>query len=73
MEGPSVPLTVRVLNDSDIHAATPTKPPARDSGSLLPATSRAKHDHIAVPRADDMDSLGRELLIRHLNDVQDLL
>ncbi|KAF6839084.1 hypothetical protein CPLU01_02098 [Colletotrichum plurivorum] len=74
MEWPSVPFTVRVLDDGDIHAATPaTKVPSKEFSDLLPATSRAEHDHITVPRADDAGFLGRELLVRRLNDIQDLL
>ncbi|TDZ14396.1 hypothetical protein Cob_v012690 [Colletotrichum orbiculare MAFF 240422] len=77
MDGPSVPFTVRVLDDGvgvgvGSVAAAPAVP--RDGfDHLLPATSRAQHDHIAVPRADDLEFLQRELLVGRLNDVQDLL
>ncbi|KAL0942190.1 UDP-N-acetylglucosamine transferase subunit alg13 [Colletotrichum truncatum] len=74
MEGPSVPFTVRVLDDGFNHVTKPVKASSPVNFSdLLPATSRAKHDHITVPRADDTDFLGQELLVRRLNDVQDLL
>ncbi|KAF4810395.1 hypothetical protein CGCSCA5_v010637 [Colletotrichum siamense] len=70
----SVPFTVRVLDDGFNHATTPARAsPPGAFGDLLPATSRAQHDHITVPRADDPEFLGRELFVRRLNDVQDLL
>ncbi|KAF9882374.1 hypothetical protein CkaCkLH20_00410 [Colletotrichum karsti] len=74
MDGPSVPFTVRVLNDGVDLAATSAKtsPPGAFS-DLLPATTRAQNDDITVPQAENVDFLDRELLVRRLNDVQDLL
>ncbi|CCF38950.1 hypothetical protein CH063_00302 [Colletotrichum higginsianum] len=68
---PSVPFAVRVLDDAVGAAATVQQ--RQDFDHLMPATSRAKHDHIVVPGAGDLDFLERELLVRRLNDVQDLL
>ncbi|KXH39863.1 hypothetical protein CSIM01_06580 [Colletotrichum simmondsii] len=71
MDKSSVPFTVRVLDDAVNPAVTVQEP--RDWSDLLPATSRTKHDHITVPQADDIEFLEQELLVRRLNDVQDLL
>ncbi|GKT50953.1 uncharacterized protein ColSpa_11134 [Colletotrichum spaethianum] len=71
MEKSSMPFTVRVLENAGNPAPTVQQP--QDFGHLMPATSRAKHDHIVVAEADDIDFLERELLVRRLNDVQDLL
>ncbi|UQC84731.1 uncharacterized protein CLUP02_10227 [Colletotrichum lupini] len=71
MDKSSVPFTVRVLDDAVNPAVTVQEP--RDWSDLLPATSRSKHDHITVPQADDIEFLEQELLVRRLNDVQDLL
>ncbi|GJC85202.1 hypothetical protein ColLi_08040 [Colletotrichum liriopes] len=66
-----VPFTVRVLENPASPAATAQQP--QDFGHLMPATSRAKHDHIVVAEASDIEFLERELLVQRLNDVQDLL
>ncbi|KAK1589650.1 uncharacterized protein LY79DRAFT_580491 [Colletotrichum navitas] len=67
----SVPFTVRVL-ENDPKPAGPVRQP-REFGHLMPATSRAKHDHIVVAQAEDIDFLERELLVQRLNHIQDLL
>ncbi|OHE95304.1 hypothetical protein CORC01_09449 [Colletotrichum orchidophilum] len=71
MEKSSVPFPIRVLDDTVNQAVTAREP--RDWSDLLPATTRTKHDHITVPQADDVEFLERELLVRRLNDIQDLL
>ncbi|EFQ28329.1 uncharacterized protein GLRG_03473 [Colletotrichum graminicola M1.001] len=67
----SVPFTVRVL-ENDSKPAGPVRQP-REFGHLMPATSRARHDHIVVAQAEDIEFLERELLVKRLNDIQDLL
>jgi hypothetical protein len=64
------PFAVNALEPDPIdHNSTSDQ---RNHGNLLPATTRTKRDHIAVPRPD-VDFLHKELRVKRLDDLQSWL